>query len=108
MSCKPARQEDENARLPHRRDAGHVTLASRAAEKLTMMKVGVFLHGTAIMHAAAAGVERDERVQQVRRREPSVRDFASYLPTPGTAEKLAAWQRHGGNHHLPQLPPPPG
>ncbi len=59
------------------------------------MKVGVFLHGTAIMHAAAAGVERNERVQQVRRRDPSVRDFASYVPTPGTAEKLAAWERHG-------------
>ena len=54
------------------------------------MKVGVFLHGTAIMHAAAAGVERDERVQQVRRRDPTVRDFASYIPTPGTAAKLAA------------------
>jgi hypothetical protein len=59
------------------------------------MKVGVFLHGTAIMHAAAAGVGRDERVRQVRRGDPTVRDFASYVPTPGTAEKLAAWERHG-------------
>ena len=59
------------------------------------MKVGVFLHGTAIMHAAAAGVERGERVQQVLRRDPSVSDFASYIPTPGTAAKLAAWARHG-------------
>jgi hypothetical protein len=59
------------------------------------VKTGVFLHGTAIMHAAAAGVERDERVRQVRRRDPSVPDFASYVPTPGTAAKLAAWQRHG-------------
>jgi hypothetical protein len=59
------------------------------------MKVGVFLHGTAIMHVAAAGVERDERVRQVRRRDPSVRDFASYIATPGTKEKLAAWQQHG-------------
>jgi hypothetical protein len=59
------------------------------------MKVGVFLHGTAIMHAAAAGVERDERVQQVRRRDPSVREFASYIPTPDTTAKLAAWAQHG-------------
>jgi len=59
------------------------------------MRIGVFLHGTAIMHATAAGVERDERVRQVRRRDPSVADFASYVPTPGTAEKLAAWERHG-------------
>jgi len=59
------------------------------------MKVGVLLHGTAIMHAAAAGVERGECVQQVRRRDPSVADFASYLPTPGTTDKLAAWARRG-------------
>lgn len=59
------------------------------------MKVGVFLHGTAIMHAAAAGVGRDERVQQVRRRDPSVRDFRSYIPAPGATEKLMAWARHG-------------
>jgi hypothetical protein len=57
--------------------------------------MGVFLHGTAIMHAAAAEVERDERVQQVRHRDPSVADFASYIPTPGIAKKLAAWERHG-------------
>jgi hypothetical protein len=31
----------------------------------------------------------------VRRRDPSVADFASYIPTPGTATKLAAWDRHG-------------
>jgi hypothetical protein len=61
------------------------------------MKIGVFLHGTAIMHASAAGVDREERVWQVRLREPSVRDFASYVPTPGTAGKLAAWQRHGAS-----------
>jgi hypothetical protein len=59
------------------------------------MKVGVFLHGTAIMHAAAARVDRGERVQQVLRHDPSVADFASYVPTPGTAAKLAAWARRG-------------
>jgi hypothetical protein len=65
--------------------------------KGSVMKIGVFLHGTAIMHASAAGVDREERVRQVRLREPSVRDFASYVPTPGTAGKLAAWQRHGAS-----------
>jgi hypothetical protein len=59
------------------------------------MRIGVFLHGTAIMHAAAARVQRDERVQQVRHREPSLRDFASYVPTPGSVDKLVAWQRYG-------------
>jgi hypothetical protein len=65
------------------------------SRKLPGMKVGVFLHGTAIMHAAAVGVERDERVRQAHRREPTVLDIASYVPAPGTAEKLAAWDRHG-------------
>jgi hypothetical protein len=59
------------------------------------MRIGVFLHGTAIMHASAAGVDRQERVRQVLSRDATVRDFASYVPTPGTAEKLAAWQRNG-------------
>ena len=59
------------------------------------MKVGVFLHGTAIMHVAAASVPREERVRQVRRGEPSVRDFATYVPTPGSEEKLSAWHGHG-------------
>ncbi len=55
------------------------------------LKIGVFLHGTAIMHAAAATVAREKRVVQVREREPSVREFASYVPTPGTVQKLAKW-----------------
>jgi len=55
----------------------------------------VFLHGTAIMHASAVGLARDECAEQVRRRDPSVLDFASYVPTPGTTEKLAAWDGHG-------------
>lgn len=29
----------------------------------------------------------------MRGREPSVRDFASYVPCPGTVEKLSAWHR---------------
>jgi TDG/mug DNA glycosylase family protein len=66
-----------------------------AVERQAEMRIGVFLHGTAIMHAAAATVEREERVRQVRDRDAIVRDFASYVPTPGTAAKLAAWQRHG-------------
>jgi hypothetical protein len=32
---------------------------------------------------------------RVRQRDPSLRDFASYVPTSSTAAKLAAWERHG-------------
>ena len=59
------------------------------------MKVGVFLHGTAIMHAAAASVPRRERIEQVRLGEPSVADFGAYIATPHAAGKLAAWRERG-------------
>jgi len=55
----------------------------------------VFLHGTAIMHATAAGRPRAERVRQSRRRDPSVLDYASYVPTEAAVAKVLAWQRHG-------------
>jgi hypothetical protein len=59
------------------------------------MKVVVFLHGTAIMHPAAAGCVREERVQQVRDLEPSVREFAAYLPAEQVVEKLRGWHEQG-------------
>jgi hypothetical protein len=55
----------------------------------------VFLHGTSIMHAAAEHVRREDRVRQVREGEASVRDYRSYLPTPGASEKLTQWSRRG-------------
>jgi hypothetical protein len=55
----------------------------------------VFLHGTSIMHSAAVGVPRSGRVRQVADEDPSVRDFASYVPTDGAVAKIAAWQRRG-------------
>jgi hypothetical protein len=61
------------------------------------MRIGVFLHGTAIMQAAGADVDRDERVRQVVSGHPSIWDFADYVPTPGTAGKLAAWNRYGAS-----------
>jgi len=59
------------------------------------VKIMVFLHGTAIMHAAAASQPRPERVRQSRDGEPSVRDFASYVPAEAAVPKVAAWQRGG-------------
>lgn len=59
------------------------------------MKLVVFLHGTAIMHSAAAGSARAERVRQVRDREPSVREFAAYLPAEQVLEKLHSWHEQG-------------
>lgn len=59
------------------------------------MKLVVFLHGTAIMHPAAAGSVRAERVRQVRDREPSVREFAAYVPAEQVVEKLHGWRAQG-------------
>ncbi|HJT58891.1 MAG TPA: hypothetical protein VJ761_20450 [Ktedonobacteraceae bacterium] len=59
------------------------------------MKLAVFLHGTTIMHRSAVGRPREERVQQVRRREASVRDFAAYVPIGDCVHKLSTWSEQG-------------
>ncbi len=38
---------------------------------------------------------REERVRQSAAREPSVRDFASYVPLGGAVIKLLSWVRQG-------------
>ena len=60
------------------------------------MKIMIFLHGTVIMHRSATGQSREERVNQVRSREdPSLRDFASYVPVGSAVAKLRSWQEQG-------------
>ena len=61
------------------------------------MKVAVFLHGTTIMHQSAVGRPREERVQQVKRAEASVRDFASYVPIGDAVNKLRTWSKRGAD-----------
>jgi len=59
------------------------------------MKILVFLHGTTIMHKSAAGQSRTKRVKQVIEKDPSVREYASYIPTEGAMEKLNSWYAQG-------------
>lgn len=59
------------------------------------MKILVFLHGTLIMHKTAEGKTREERVKQVVGGDPSVHDYASYIPVGNAAEKLKSWQQQG-------------
>ncbi len=61
------------------------------------MKIMIFLHGTAIMHAGAVGKSRQERVRQVISGEKSVRDFASYVPVGKVVDKLKGWSRQGAS-----------
>jgi hypothetical protein len=70
------------------------------------MKVGVFLHGTAIMPATAAGVERDERIQQVRPRDPSVAGFAAAKLLPvGRPDGTALFVVNADGTGLRQITP---
>jgi hypothetical protein len=55
----------------------------------------VFLQGTTLMHPAGTGRSREVRIRQSRERDPSITDFANYLPIGNAAEKLAAWAAKG-------------
>ncbi|MFH2032770.1 MAG: hypothetical protein ABIJ40_19425 [Bacteroidota bacterium] len=59
------------------------------------MKILIFLHGTLIMHKTAEGKTREERVGQVVSADPSVHDYASYIPVGNAVEKLKSWQSQG-------------
>jgi len=55
----------------------------------------VFLHGTTLMHPSGVNEPREVRVRQSRDRDPSVTDFANYVPIGDAAEKLEAWAAKG-------------
>ncbi len=56
------------------------------------LKILIFLHGTLIMHKNAEEKNREERVKQVIDGEPSVHDYASYIPVDNAVSKLKFWQ----------------
>jgi len=56
----------------------------------------IFLHGTAIMHKSGLGVTREERVKQViQGADPSLHDYASYVPVENAVKKIKGWQEQG-------------
>ncbi len=60
------------------------------------MKIMVFLHGTAIMHKNGLSVPREERVKQViQGTDPSLHDYASYVPVGNAVKKIKTWQEQG-------------
>lgn len=59
------------------------------------MKLLIFLHGTTLMHRSALGRTRAERVRQVRAKEASVHDYASYVPVDNAVSKLRRWSAQG-------------
>ena len=47
------------------------------------------------MHKSAENKTREERVRQVMNGEPSVHNYASYIPVGNAVEKLKFWQSQG-------------
>jgi len=57
------------------------------------MKILVFTEGTVIMHKSALGLSRKRIVKQViENRDPSLRDWASYVPVGKAVSKLNSWK----------------
>jgi len=59
------------------------------------MKILVFTEGTVTMHNAAKGLPREEIVKQAKNNEPSVKDYASYIPVGNAVEKIRKWASQG-------------
>jgi hypothetical protein len=59
------------------------------------MKILIFTEGTIIMHKNAEGQQRDEIVRQVKSKDESVRDYASYIPIKNSAQKIKQWKKYG-------------
>jgi hypothetical protein len=60
-----------------------------------MVKIMIFLHGTAIMHKNALNRTREERVKQVLEGDESLYDFATYVPVGNVVQKLQTWKKQG-------------
>jgi hypothetical protein len=59
------------------------------------MRILIFTEGTIIVHKNAAGRSREEIVKQVKEKENSVSNYASYVPIGNAVEKLEKWRKDG-------------
>ena len=55
----------------------------------------MFTEGTTTMHASGVGRTHEEILKQVESADPSVWDFASYLPVGKAVQKLKTWRDQG-------------
>lgn len=60
-----------------------------------IMKILIFLHGTAIAHKTAEGKTREEILKQAINKDPSIYDYASHIPVGNVVTKLKNWQAQG-------------
>jgi len=59
------------------------------------MKILIFTEGTIIMHKNATGYTREEIVRQVKMKESSIYDYASYVPVKNAISKIKSWHDLG-------------
>jgi len=60
------------------------------------MKILVFTEGTLIMHSGAKGLSGEDIVKQVLEgKEPSIREYGTYIPVGNGAKKLHLWKSQG-------------
>jgi hypothetical protein len=59
------------------------------------MKILVFTEGTILMHPTGVNVSRGERVMQVQRKSPDVKEYGSYIPVENAPQKLKSWKDLG-------------
>lgn len=55
----------------------------------------VFLQGTVTMHKSGIGQTREQRVEQSKRKDPSVRQVDEYVPVGNAVQKISTWQQQG-------------
>lgn len=59
------------------------------------MRIFIFIEGTILMHSSSTDVAREERVAQVVRKDPTVRDYKTYIPNSLAVEKIQKWSKQG-------------
>lgn len=59
------------------------------------MKILIFTEGTILMPQSAKNVSREERVNQVIRNDPMVKDYETYIPNSLAVEKTQRWHNQG-------------
>jgi predicted kinase len=57
------------------------------------MKILIFTEGTVIMHKNGANCSRNEIIKQVQNKEPTVKDYFSYIPIRNSQKKLTKWKK---------------
>lgn len=59
------------------------------------MKLLVFIEGTVLMHKTALGHTREEIIKQIKEKEPSVKEYDSYIPIGAAVQKMNHWVKEG-------------